>query len=217
MSGFIETPRLDDVVSYWSRGGPGYSTQVVVNFGGYESRNQNWAQSRCVFEITNGMQTLTGKNAVITQFRACKGRAYGFRFKDFQDFGVGLTANSANGYVGIGYINATGLGNATSSGQLYSYYAAGSNVETRIINKPCSLPAPKVYVNASLKTVTTDYTVDTTTGIITWVSGNPSGSDVCRWVGEFDVPVRFDTDELIGEPAEGLYLWQSIKLVELRI
>ena len=216
MTAFIETPRFDETVAYWARGGPTYSTKVVINFGGIESRNANWDQARCVFDITSGMQTVTGKNAIITQFRACKAMAYGFRFKDFQDFGVGLTANSKAGYIGIGYINADGLGNGASSGQLYSYYASGSNIEARVIKKPCVSPTPKIYVNGVLQTVSTNYTLDTTTGIITWIGGNPSGTDTVRWVGEFDVPVRFDADQLIGEPNGGLYQWQSIKLIELR-
>jgi uncharacterized protein (TIGR02217 family) len=215
MSGFLETPRFDDTVAYWARGGPGYSTKVVINFGGYEARNQNWDQSRAVFDITNGMQTQQGMAAIISMFRACKGMAYGFRFKDFQDYAVALTG-PGRGQPGLGYINTNGHGNGTNKGQLYSYYAAGANSEARLISKPCASPAPAIYVAGVLKTVTTDYTIDTTTGVITWVSGNPTSGQTTMWVGQFDVPVRFDTDELVGEPAGGLYQWQSIKLIEIR-
>jgi hypothetical protein len=43
---FLETPRFPDDVTYEFEGGPAFSTEVVINAGGYESRNQNWAQAR---------------------------------------------------------------------------------------------------------------------------------------------------------------------------
>ena len=43
----------------------------------------------------------------------------------------------------------------------------------------------------------TAFTLDTTTGIVTFTgSPIPKGSDVLTWSGEFDVPCRFSSDKL---------------------
>ncbi len=62
------------------------------------------------------------------------------------------------------------------------------------------------------------YTVDSTTGIIT----KTSGSAPTAWTGEFDVPCRFDTDQMQMESitrAGGNLLtsWKSIPIVEIRL
>lgn len=45
----------------------------------------------------------------------------------------------------------------------------------------------------------------------------PQASDTLAIAGEFDVPCRFDTDELKGEHiAPGIYGWNSIPIVEVR-
>jgi uncharacterized protein (TIGR02217 family) len=42
-------------------------------------------------------------------------------------------------------------------------------------------------------------------------------TDTLAWSGQFDVPMRFDTDQLVGQIiAPNLYSWSSIPLVEVR-
>jgi uncharacterized protein (TIGR02217 family) len=53
----------------------------------------------------------------------------------------------------------------------------------------------EVYVNAVLQTITTHYTIDMDTGIITFVTP-PTDTHPIAIACEFDVPVRFDTDAL---------------------
>ena len=45
----------------------------------------------------------------------------------------------------------------------------------------------------------------------------PQASDTLTWTGEFDVPVRFDTDILQGYWDTGLYVWGTIPLVEIKL
>ena len=45
----------------------------------------------------------------------------------------------------------------------------------------------------------------------------PQTTEPLAWSGQFDVPMRFDTDQLTGQIiAPGLYSWSSIPLVEVR-
>lgn len=62
---------------------------------------------------------------------------------------------------------------------------------------------------------------DTAAKTITLGSGvgykYPQASDVLTWSGEFDIPARFDTDQLKGEIIDsGIYGWDSIPIVEVR-
>jgi uncharacterized protein (TIGR02217 family) len=42
-------------------------------------------------------------------------------------------------------------------------------------------------------------------------------TDTLAWAGQFDVPMRFDTDQLVGQIiAPNLYSWSSVPLVEVR-
>lgn len=45
----------------------------------------------------------------------------------------------------------------------------------------------------------------------------PQASDILRWTGEFDIPVRFDMDWLQVGMDTGLMLWDNITLTELRL
>ena len=209
---FLETPRFPDDIAFWSKGGPGYNTTIIMVQSGAEQRNANWETSRARYDISKGMRTYAQVASVISFFRAVKGRAYGFRFKDFQDYSDD----------GAGVINTDGLGNGTSTGQLYKNYTSGSLSDQRIIQKPVS-GTVAVYVNEVLQAPTTDYTLDATTGIITWVSGNPTGSDDLIWTGQFDVPVRFEQDTMKGGPDGGateggaeFYVWDAVNVLEIR-
>ena len=65
--------------------------------------------------------------------------------------------------------------------------------------------------------LTQGYTVDLTTGIVTFTVAPGAGVAVTSDY-DFDVPVRFDTDMLsvrIDGPAQ--YMWDSIPIVETRI
>ncbi len=54
-----------------------------------------------------------------------------------------------------------------------------------------------VAVAGVVKSSGTDYTVDHTTGLVTFVAGQiPAAGEAVTAGFEFDVPVRFDTDRL---------------------
>jgi uncharacterized protein (TIGR02217 family) len=202
MSSFVET-RFPEDISYGSSGGPEFNTDIVDLSSGHEQRNANWSASRAKYNVAHGIKTQTQLDALIAFFRARRGKAVGFRFKDWTD------------YTAVNQILGTGDGaNVTFS--LRKVYSSGGVNHYRDITKPVT-GTVKIYVNSVLKTVTTDYTINMNTGVITFVSAPPNGQDVTADF-EFDVPVRFDTDKLNASINNyNSMSWNDIPLVEVRV
>ena len=83
--GFVEEQFPTDI-SYGSSGGPEFSTDIVTAQSGHEQRNSNWAEARARYNVAHGVKSQTQLDALIAFFRARKGRACGFRFKDWIDY-----------------------------------------------------------------------------------------------------------------------------------
>ncbi len=187
-------------ISYGSSGGPEYATDIVASQSGYEQRNVNWEQARARFNVAHGVKTKAQLDTLVAFFRARKGRAYGFRFKDWTDYQASQ--------VSIG----TGDGTTTQF-QLVKSYSSGAVTETRIIRKPVS-GTVQVYKDSVLQS--SGVSVDSTTGVVTFAVAPTTGVVITASL-EFDVPVRFDTDRLSARlEAYGIHSWLDIPLVEVR-
>jgi uncharacterized protein (TIGR02217 family) len=198
---FVET-RFPTDIAYGSAGGPEYFTDIVVTHSGYEQRNVNWAQARARFNVAQGVKTQSQLDTLIAFFRARKGRADGFRFKDWTD------------YQGIDQNIGTGDGVATVF-QLRKLYLSGGITETRTIIKPVAGTVAIKFDNVVQNPA--NFTVNTTNGQVTF-SSVPALSVVITASFEFDVPVRFDTDRLSASLDNyGSYSWGDIPLVEVRV
>lgn len=199
MTNFHEV-RFPEDIAYGSSGGPEYSTDVIITHGGNEKRNINWEEARCRYNVAYGVQTQTQLDTLIAFFRARKGRAYGFRLKDWADYQMS------------GQAIGTGDGTTTSF-QLQKIYASGGVNETRLITKPVT-GTVAVYVDDVAQAG--GWSVDTTTGIITFDSA-PLMDEVITADCAFDVPVRFDTDQLSATISDyGSYGLNEVTLIELR-
>jgi uncharacterized protein (TIGR02217 family) len=197
--GFVEVQFPQDI-SYGSSGGPEYATDIVISQSGYEQRNVGWEQARARYNVAHGVKTKTQLDALIAFFRARKGRAYGFRFKDWTDY------QASNEMIGTG--NGT-----TTQFQLVKHYTSGSVTEARIIKKPVT-GTVQIYVNAVQQK--SGVSTDTATGLVTFMSPPASGATVSASF-QFDVPVRFDTDRLSATlEAYGIQSWLDIPLIEVR-
>lgn len=198
---FLETQFPADI-SYGATGGPTYSTDVVTIVSGHEQRNSNWKNSRAKYNISTGVNTEEQWQALISFFRACKGKAYGFRFKDWSDYKVSRQRIAI----------ADGV---RSEFQLVKTYSSGDSMVTRVIKKAVK-DTVKMYSQANLR-VNLDYSVDHTTGIITFTEA-PSAGTIIMADFEFDVPVRFDTDELqLSIDSFNSGSWSGISLIEIRV
>ena len=69
-------------------GGPAFSTTVVTLASGAEQRNALWAGARGRWNISTGIRTRAQMLDVIAFFHIVKGRAWSFRFKDWNDYEI---------------------------------------------------------------------------------------------------------------------------------
>lgn len=187
-------------ISYGSSGGPGYLTDVVSTLSGHEHRNMNWAQARAKYNVSHGVKTQAQLDALIAFFRARKGRAHSFRFKDWTD------------YAAVAQTIGTGNGSQTAF-QLIKQYNSGGEIESRTVTKPI-VATVKIYFGSTLQT--SGYTLNATTGMVTFASAPASGI-IVKADFEFDVPARFDTDQLSASlDSYGVRSWRDIPIVEVR-
>jgi uncharacterized protein (TIGR02217 family) len=187
---FNETRFETGYIIYLTDGGPRFSTDVVVVNSGAESRNQVWQYPLGHWDFGDRSMPDNELTEIINFFNAVAGMAIGFRFKDWGDFSV-IASNGILGPVGVG----TGL----ATYQLTKKYVSGSYSTNRVIRKPVSSTV-SVFKNGTLVPVGANpgnvASIDYTTGTVTFVAPYPQTTDVITWSGEFDVPVRFDTDQL---------------------
>lgn len=177
VNGFIEERLTDPCPAYTFASGASWSTRVVTLANGQEKRNVNWSRPKQQF--TCPFQNISAEMAQILKgaFYVARGMAYGFRFKDWADY------TATNEPLGISPAGSTPV-------QLVKTYEFGAEAYTRTISKPV---AGTVTVRANGSPVAG--TLDATTGLFTPTGAWPGGA-VLTWTGEFDVPVRFDTDIL---------------------
>lgn len=197
--------QFDTEISYGATGGPTFSTTVISMATGFEQRNQNWERARGRWRVGHNLKFDAELSDLISFFRSRRGRARGFRFKDWSDYTATLSP--------IG----TGDG-ANDTFQLVKVYEddLSLNTYTRTITKPVS-GTVRVFVNAVEQTIGSDFTVDTTTGIVTFTpSAIPGAGTTITATFEFDTPARFDEDQMnINLVAFDSSNWEGIQIAEL--
>ena len=178
-------------VARGARGGPGRRTDIVTLASGREHRNARWSQSRRSYDAGYGVKTLDTLHAILVFFEERRGRLYGFRWRDRLDCSSGLPS-----------VAATPLDQAIGSGdgtnrvfQLAKTYGGAHAPYTRVITKPVS-GTVRVAV-AGVEKISPAFTCDHSTGLITFAIGQAPAIGAAVTAGfQFDVPVRFDSDDL---------------------
>lgn len=188
---FLETPRFPDRISFGSVGGPKFNTTVITIDSGWEQRNANWAYPLSTFDAAYGVQTMDQLYELVKFFRVMQGRANGFRFKDHLDFKSHHDNQKDDAVSDTDQTIGTGDGN-TKTFQLIKSYTEGILTKTRIIQKPV---VGTTVVSLDDVSQGSGWTVDTTTGIITFTVA-PGAGVVVKAGFEFDVPMRFASDSL---------------------
>lgn len=194
---FIED-RLLDCVSYGTQGGPTWVTRRIGLKSGIIRRNAQRSRPLYRFEVVYSALRPSDHEAVVDAFNACRGGVYAFRLKDWSDFEADdeLIGAAAGGQQTV---------------QLSKLYEFGNQNVSRPIRKPVD---GTVTLTANGSPLAAD-AVDYTTGEVTFTA---TGGHIIRWSGEFDVPVMFDTDELLFDAtnriADGLVLTANVPLLE---
>jgi uncharacterized protein (TIGR02217 family) len=200
--------RFPDNISRGARGGPERRTQIVELASGDEERNASWANSRRRYDAAYGIRRADDLAAVVAFFEARNGRLYGFRWKDWGDYKSCLPSGTpapADQMIGTG-------DGSTTAFQLAKAYTSGAQTWARTITKPVT-----GTVSIALDGVpqASGWTVETTTGLVTFTAAPANGSAITAGF-EFDVPVRFDTDQLdVTHDIEHLGSITSIPLIQL--
>jgi uncharacterized protein (TIGR02217 family) len=191
MPGFHEV-RFPLAIGFGSTGGPERRTDVVLLASGHEERNSRWADSRRRYNAGTGVHSLADLHTLIAFFEERRGRLYGFRWRDRADWkSCAPEAIPSPVDLAIG----TGDG-ATATFQLVKTYGSGFAPYQRGVAKPVE-GTVRVAVDSDEQALGTDFSVNLTTGVITFLAGHIPAEDAIITAGfEFDVPVRFDTDRL---------------------
>lgn len=182
--------RFPPNLSFGSVGGPERRTEVVTLTNGFEERNTPWAHSRRRYDAGVGMRSLDDIETLIAFFEARRGQLYGFRWKDWSDY------KSCPPSKDPAYLDQH-LGEGDGTRRVFGVtkrYESGAESYARPISKPVA-GSVKVGLGGDPKIETVDYTVDVTTGEVTFVNPPPLGAAVTAGFA-FDVPVRFDTDRI---------------------
>lgn len=201
--------RFPDNISRGARGGPERRTQIVELASGDEERNASWANSRRRYDVAYGIRRADDLAEVVAFFEARNGRLHGFRYKDWADYKSALPSQA---------ITATDQQLGTGTGSLQTFqlakrYTSSAQTWVRTITKPVT---GTVRVALGMVEQMSGWTVDTTTGVVTFTTA-PAGGVVVRAGFEFDVPVRFDSDTLdVTLDFERLGSITAIPLLEIR-
>jgi uncharacterized protein (TIGR02217 family) len=175
-------------ISYGSSMGPERKTQVFTAINGFEHRNQQWENSIRTYNAGTGVTTEDELAQVVDFFEEVRGMANGFRWKDWGDYKScipSLDPSPTDQAIGIG-------DEVTTEFQLSKIYGGVFNPYTRAITKPVT-----GTVSVALDSVEqlSGWSVDNTTGIVTFDTAPANGVIVTAGY-EFDVPCRFNTDNI---------------------
>jgi uncharacterized protein (TIGR02217 family) len=178
---------------------PLWSTKVQRSVGGKELRAAfysapiwTWTLSYEILRQATAFQEL---QQLVGFFNARRGRYDSFLFSDPSDNAV-VTQNFGTG------------DDVKTAFQLVRDYGAGGFTGRENVYDLAG--APQIFVNAVLKTVTTDYTIGST-GVVTFVVA-PAAAAALTWTGSFYRRVRFSDDS--AEFNNFLtQLWEAKKIV----
>ena len=202
-----------------SRGSGGYSFKNIISSGssGLEGRVGHTSIPLFVGDIGSLYVDEKELEYLITFFNARKGRSQGFRYKYHADYSCTNTPLVLDNYSFTQGVTIPAIADGTT--KVFQACKLYNNCGEQTV-KPLYKIVPstaKVYVDGVQQT---NSTVDVTTGKISFSSPPPVGKQVTHDC-EFDLPVRFDIDELVGiqevldiRTEEKLYTFSNLPIVE---
>jgi len=183
----IPAYRLPEYIEKGSQIGPAFKNVVQEAISGNEQRFAQWTRCKLTGDLSYGLlnsdDPTGGFRAILALWRAHFGSLYPFRFRDWSDY----TATNEVFGTGDGTKTAFQL-SKTYDPSLLLTGLEGSFFYVRDIVLPTSWT---ISIN---NVVTTAYTVSSS-GMVTFTTA-PTASAQLTWSGEFDIPVRFDSDQL---------------------
>lgn len=180
----VDNVRLPTEVEEGAVGGPRFKVEQQIAMSGRQQRIQHWDQALGEWDISYPLRERADLiEAVLNLFYARGGPELAFRFKDWADF------EFADVLIGTG-------DGSTDTFQLFKTYTDTVRTYTYTIYLPVS-GTVEIAVNGVTKTETTHYTINYSTGVVTFTGGNiPTAGQPIRASGEFDRSVIFADDQL---------------------
>ena len=165
--------RLNLGINYGATFGPRFNTAIATQANGEESRRPLWSEPLIYAQLGEKMVNGSELEYLLDFHTTVQGAYSGFRLRDWSDFyaeGQSLLAGPTNTY------------------QLIKTYTVGVYSVVRPITKPVA-DTVKLYANGVEQL--SGWTIDTTTGVLTTAIAGTLTVDF-----EFDVPVRFEQDQI---------------------
>ena len=187
MSGFHDV-RLPLAFSLGTTGGPTWRTEIVQLASGREFRNSQWSMSRRRWDIGGAVKSAEDLAELTAFFEARRGRLYGFRLRDVSDYvsaQSGMSVQATDQLLGLG-------DGALTEFQLVKRSISGGVEQVRKITRPV---AASVRVGVNDVEQLSGWSVDGTTGLLNFINPPPQHAQITAGF-EFDIPVRFDADQL---------------------
>jgi uncharacterized protein (TIGR02217 family) len=192
-------PRFPAVLAYGAQGGPGFSTDVVLTADGQESRNINWAEARCRWDVGSLHRSKAEIDILIAFFHAAaQGQEGLFLFRDFTD-------DTFDNPIGVG-------DGVTTTFPLVKRYATGPYASTRRLTHPVE-GTVSVALDGVLASA---FVLDYATGVLEFAAP-PGAGVVVSAAGDFEVLCRFAQDVLpVTRVAPDVYSAGHVEIVEVR-
>ena len=174
-----------------------YNTIINKSKNGNELRISNYDYPLLSYNVINDIKTKKELEDIINFFKLVKGKAYGFKFKDWLDYKV------------INQNIAIADGEQTNF-QLIKTYNTNNKLQIRKITKP-----KQVNIFTNNQDITETVNINYENGIITFNTPPEKGTTISASF-EFYVPVRFDNDKIeIVMKNEKVGEIKDLKIVEL--
>jgi uncharacterized protein (TIGR02217 family) len=178
-------------ISFGASGGPERTNEIVRLQSGHEHRNLRHAHSRRRYDVGTGVRSIEEMEQVLDFFEARRGSAASFRFRDPFDrksCALATTPTPTDQNLGIG-------DGATRQFPLSKIYGDGPDAYVRPIAKPV-VGTVRVAVNGD-EISAEQISIDHAAGLVTFAeTAVPAAGAMVTAGYEFDVVVRFDTDQL---------------------
>ena len=198
--------------------GPNWATRITRTGGGQEQRNQKWKNPLDSLGIVYNNRVPADYAAMLNLFNAVEGQTYGWLIENPLDFDTAPTPGTAVNFTDV----VIGVGDAsTTDFQLIKVYTFGTQSKSRKITRPRNTSPDLVRcgVNGVEVFQPGGFTVNVTTGIVTFSPAPPAGQQVTAGF-KFLIPVRFQVDRLPAVVSDrsgaGLVSSVSVPIMEIR-
>lgn len=199
---------LPDTITFGTRGGPQFDVAVIRNDAGQEERIARWTNPLREYEAAFEHKVQYKVHDLLDFFMARLGALHSFRFKDPSDYattsnGTTHLRDSAGNVPTVANDDEViGTGDASETDfQLVKTYSSGGFTRTRSLRKPVD-GTVKVAVDGVGQVEGTDYSVNYTTGVVTFGTAPGNALDVTAGC-QFDVEVRFGAETNLEFTTDG--------------